>query len=72
MTVDPRLVFLARAEARLILVEVGEMDLDEAFDGLIVESPCSICDYRSKWVEQLVERWEHTHPPRKHRRRARQ
>jgi hypothetical protein len=72
MTIDPRLVFLARASARLVLVEVGEMDLDEAFDGLIVESPCSICDCRWRWVEDLVERWKHTHPPRKYRRRARQ
>ena len=28
--VDPRLVFLARAWARFVLVEAGEMDLDEA------------------------------------------
>src|SRR5262249_39583457 len=33
--VDPRLAFLARASARLVLVEVGEMDLNEAFDDLI-------------------------------------
>jgi hypothetical protein len=65
--VDPRLIFLARAEARLVLVEAGEMDLDEAFDGLIVESPCSICDCRWRWVENLVERWEQTHPIRRRR-----
>jgi hypothetical protein len=33
--VDSRLVFLTRAGARLVLVESGEMDLDEAFDGLV-------------------------------------
>ena len=33
--VDPRLAFLARASARLILVEVGEMDLDTAFAELV-------------------------------------
>lgn len=33
--IDPRLVFLARASARLIMVEIGEIDLSEAFDGLI-------------------------------------
>ena len=38
--VDPRLAFLARAHARFIMVEAGEMDLDEAFDDLI---EC-ICD----------------------------
>ena len=33
--VDPRLAFLARAAARLALVEAGEMELEEAYDGLI-------------------------------------
>jgi hypothetical protein len=65
--VDPRLVFLARASARLSPVEASEMDLDEAFDGLMVQSPCSICDSRWYWVEDLVERWERMHPPLKHR-----
>ena len=32
---DPRLVFLLRAAARLMLVEAGEMGLDEAYDDLI-------------------------------------
>jgi hypothetical protein len=66
--VDPRLVFLACVSARLVLVEAGEMDLDEAFDGLILESPYSICDCRWRWVENLVERWERTHPPVRRRR----
>lgn len=41
--VDPRLVFLARASARLLLVEVGELDLGEAYDGLVQSliCPCS-------------------------------
>jgi len=69
MTIDPRLAFLARASARLVLVENGVMELDEAFDGLIVESPCWICDCRWRWVEDLIERWERTYPPRKYRRR---
>lgn len=68
MMVDPRLAFLARARARLILVESGAMDLDEAFEGLIAQSLCSICDCRWGWVEDLVERWECTHPPRRGRR----
>jgi hypothetical protein len=33
--IDPRLAFLARASARLVMVEIGEIDLDEAFDGLV-------------------------------------
>ena len=55
--VDPRLAFLARAGARFILVETGEMDLDEADDDLI----WSVCDCQ-RWP--LAEQWERTHPPR--------
>ena len=32
---DPRLVFLARASARELLVDTGELTIDEAFDGLV-------------------------------------
>jgi hypothetical protein len=32
---DPRLIFLERAAARLILVEAGLLELDEAFHGLL-------------------------------------
>jgi len=60
--VDLRLVFLARASARFVLVEVGEMDLNEAFDDLI-ESACDC----ARWP--LAEQWERTHPPRQRRRR---
>ena len=56
--VDPRLAFLARASARLILVEAGEMDLDEAFDEFVA----SVCDC-ILWP--LAEQWERTHPPLK-------
>lgn len=58
--VDFRLIFLARAHARFILVENGEMELDEAYDGLIR----SVCHCR-RWA--LAERWERTHPPRRNR-----
>ena len=37
--IDPRLVYLARAGARLELIEAGELDLDEAFDGLVEVGP---------------------------------
>jgi len=60
--VDLRLVFLARASARLVLVEVGEMDLDEAYEDLVA----SVCDCQ-RWP--LAEQWERTHPPRQRRRR---
>jgi hypothetical protein len=59
---DPRPVFLARASARLVLVQSGEMDLGEAFDDLIE----SVCDC-ARWP--LAEQWERTHPPRQRRRR---
>ena len=32
---DPRLVFLARASARELLVDTGELTIDEALDGLV-------------------------------------
>jgi hypothetical protein len=33
--VDPRLALLARASARELLVDAGELTIDEAFDGLV-------------------------------------
>jgi hypothetical protein len=59
--VDPRLVFLARASARLVLVEAGEMDLGEAFDDDLIKC---VCDCQ-RWP--LAEQWERTHPPLKYR-----
>jgi len=58
--VDFRLVFLARASARLVLVESGAMDLGEAFGGLIE----TVCDCQ-RWP--LAAQWELTHPPLKYR-----
>lgn len=60
--VDPRLVLLARAAARLVLVQEGVMTLDDAFDGIAVAfreivAPCT-CD------RETVERWERDYPPR--------
>jgi hypothetical protein len=54
--VDPQLAFLARAHARFILVEAGEMSLDEALDGLVEPT----CDCQ-RWP--LAAQWERTHPP---------
>jgi hypothetical protein len=39
--VDPKLAWLACAAARFELVEAGAMDIDEAFDGLVVRLSCS-------------------------------
>jgi hypothetical protein len=55
-SVDPRLAFLARTHARFILVEAGEISLDEALDGLVEP----ICDCQ-RWP--LAAQWERTHPP---------
>jgi len=58
---DPRAAFLLRAACRWDLYEVGEMDLDEAFDGLIgpftAIAPCA-CQL------EIVDRWERSHPPK--------
>jgi len=37
---NPRLAFLARASARLTLVEAGEMDVEDAFNGLVDQCAC--------------------------------
>jgi hypothetical protein len=58
--IDPGLVFLARASARLILVEAGEIALDEALEELVEP----ICDCQ-RWP--LAAQWERTHPPLKYR-----
>jgi hypothetical protein len=60
--IDLRLALLARAAARLILVEAGVMTLDDAFDGIAVAfrelvAPC-VCD------RETLERWERDYPPR--------
>jgi hypothetical protein len=54
--VDPRLAFLARASARWLLVETGEMDLPTAFGELVpafreLTGPCT-CD------RELLSRWQ--------------
>jgi hypothetical protein len=55
--VDSRLVFLARASARLSLVEAGEMAVEQAIDGLIepfeeLVGPLCAC------TNGICERWE--------------
>jgi hypothetical protein len=58
---DARAAFLLRAACRWELFEVGEMELDEAFNGLIVPftaiAPCA-CQL------EILDRWERSHPPK--------
>ena len=64
LEVDPKLAFLHRAHARLILFEAGEMGIDEAFDGLVISLQCT-CS------REMIERWEREDPgPRPRKRRA--
>jgi hypothetical protein len=66
---DRRLVFLARAAARHILVESGEMDPEEAVEGL-VELFDELRNRPVCWCQRwpLAAQWERQYPPRKHRR----
>jgi hypothetical protein len=65
VALDSRIAFLACASARLLLFEVGEIDITEAFDGLIEPFrtlfPCQ-CE------RELVDRWERNYRPRRGRR----
>jgi hypothetical protein len=61
-TIDYRLAFLECASARLFLVNIGEMDLGEAFDGLVYRLRCP-CE------RETIERWERDFPPAKQGRR---
>jgi hypothetical protein len=58
---DPRATFLLRAACRWALLEVGEMDLDQAFDGLI-EPFMSIVPCACQ--RDIIERLERSHPPK--------
>jgi hypothetical protein len=60
-SIDPRLAFLARAHARFILVEAGQMSLEEVLVGLVEP----ICECQ-RWP--LASQWERAHPPLKYRR----
>jgi hypothetical protein len=51
---DPRLAFLARASARLTLVEACEMEIGEALDGLVDQCACD---------REMMARWDHDYPP---------
>jgi hypothetical protein len=61
---DRRLVLLHRAHARLLLVEAGEIDIDDAITDLADAFhwlvPCAC-------VREIMDRWERDYPPRKRR-----
>jgi len=59
---DPRYSFLVRASVRLWLVDNCEMDIGEAFDGLVGNLQCA-CD------RELISRWERDHPHKPIKRR---
>jgi hypothetical protein len=56
--VDPRLAYLHRAHARLILFENGLMTLAEAYDGLVDSLQCA-CS------REMLARWERDFPPKR-------
>jgi len=60
--VDPRLVFLERASARLLLVEAGEMDLDKAIDGLI-DALDELTGRHCTCAKETLAHWEILFPP---------
>jgi hypothetical protein len=53
--IDPRLAFLARAAARMQLFEIGEMDLNEAFEGLMLEGAAFVDAFEHAHQEATVE-----------------
>jgi hypothetical protein len=63
---DARATFLLLAAARWRLFEIGEIDLVEAFGGLVQQFealvPCQ-CD------REVIERWERAWPPQTGERR---
>jgi hypothetical protein len=65
--IDPRLVFLERAAARLTLIEAGIMNLDEAFDGLL-PAILNIVDCRC--CREILESLDRYQPLPKHKRAA--
>jgi hypothetical protein len=50
---DSRLAFLERASARLILVEAGEMEIEDAFSGLVEQCSCD---------REMIARWDREYP----------
>ena len=60
--VDPRLVFLERAAARVLLVEAGEIDLDEAIDGL-VDAFDELTGRQCTCAKETLGHWEIMFPP---------
>jgi hypothetical protein len=64
---DPGLVFLQLASTRLLLVEAGEIEIDDAIAGL-TDAVEAVYGPRCSFVDELVEHWERTFVPTKRRR----
>jgi hypothetical protein len=60
---DPRFVFLERASARFDMVQINEMELDEAFEGLVPAFK-ELIDYESDF-DRLVEQIAKQNKPRR-------
>jgi hypothetical protein len=68
-TIDPRLAFLHRAHAALVLVDAGELDVDTAIGGLIEPFEELVGPLLCACSREIVERWERDYPPRRQPRR---
>jgi hypothetical protein len=62
-SLDPGLVFLERAAARLVLVEAGEMDIETAIIELIEPFEQLIGPLLCDCSRDIVARWERDYPP---------
>jgi hypothetical protein len=60
---DPGLVFLQHAAARLMLVEAGEMEIEEALVGLIEPFEELVGPLLCDCSHEIIERWERNYPP---------
>jgi hypothetical protein len=65
--IDPRLVFLERAAARLALIEAGMMSLEEAFAGLM---PVILNFADCRCYREILDSFDRYQPPRKQVRAA--
>jgi hypothetical protein len=66
---DPRLAFLHRAHATLVLVDAGELDVDTAIGGLIEPFEELVGPLLCACSREIVERWERDYPRQRPRRR---
>jgi hypothetical protein len=63
VTADPGLAFLQRAAARLVLVDAGEMEIEEALVGLIEPFEDLVGPLLCDCSHEIIDRWEKNFPP---------